>query len=147
LPEKLVRNEKGNRRSSTAVVMGLRPTEGDEGASVQQQLSIEPSPFPFVIPSEAEGSAVPRTSPGNAEFFAPTELSSRPSVAEWRDLRFSLRTLIAYRAQCRERIHPVRRTNCSASILVPKIETLGIWPRAIATSSQRYSRGQFWQSL
>jgi hypothetical protein len=27
---------------------------------------------------EAEGSAVPRTSPGNAEFYAQTELSSRP---------------------------------------------------------------------
>ena len=31
----------------------------------------------FVIPSEAEGSAVPRTSPGNAEYYAQTELSSR----------------------------------------------------------------------
>jgi hypothetical protein len=31
----------------------------------------------FVIPrSEAEGSAVPRTSPGNAEYYAQTELSS-----------------------------------------------------------------------
>src|SRR5271168_926671 len=27
---------------------------------------------------EAEGSAVPRTSPGNAEYYAQTELSSRP---------------------------------------------------------------------
>lgn len=42
---------------------------------------------------------------------------------------------------------PVNRTSCSASILGPRIETLGIWPLAIATSSQRYSRGQFWQSL
>src|SRR6202035_1448567 len=32
----------------------------------------------FVIPSEAEGSAVPRTFPGNAEYYAQTELSSRP---------------------------------------------------------------------
>ena len=32
----------------------------------------------FVIPSEAEGSAVPRTSPGSAEYYAQTELSSRP---------------------------------------------------------------------
>jgi hypothetical protein len=31
----------------------------------------------FVIPSEAEGSAVPRTSLGNAEDHAQTELSSR----------------------------------------------------------------------
>jgi hypothetical protein len=32
----------------------------------------------FVIPSEAEGSAVPRTYPGNAQFYSQTELSSRP---------------------------------------------------------------------
>jgi hypothetical protein len=32
----------------------------------------------FVIPSEAEGSAVPRTSPGNPELYARTDLSSRP---------------------------------------------------------------------
>jgi hypothetical protein len=34
--------------------------------------------LPFVIPSEAEGSAVPRTSPGNAESRPATNLSSRP---------------------------------------------------------------------
>ena len=34
--------------------------------------------LPFVIPSEAEGSAVPRTSRGNAEHYPQTELSSRP---------------------------------------------------------------------
>jgi hypothetical protein len=32
----------------------------------------------FVIPSVAEGSAVPRTFPGNAEFYPQTKLSSRP---------------------------------------------------------------------
>ena len=32
----------------------------------------------FVIPSEAEGSAVPRTFPGNTESRPATELSSRP---------------------------------------------------------------------
>jgi hypothetical protein len=32
----------------------------------------------FVIPSEAEGSAVPRTLPGKVEYYAQTELSSRP---------------------------------------------------------------------
>src|ERR1700733_9673506 len=32
----------------------------------------------FVIPSEAEGSGVLRTSLGNAEYYAQTELSSRP---------------------------------------------------------------------
>jgi hypothetical protein len=38
----------------------------------------------FVIPSEAEGSAVPRTSPGSAEYYTQTKLSSRPgrSVVE-----------------------------------------------------------------
>src|ERR1700733_6517972 len=38
----------------------------------------------FVIPSEAEGSAVPRTFRGNAESYAQKELSSRPerSVVE-----------------------------------------------------------------
>jgi hypothetical protein len=34
--------------------------------------------LPFVIPSEAEGSAVLRTSPGNAESRPATNLSSRP---------------------------------------------------------------------
>jgi hypothetical protein len=60
----------------------------------------------FVIPTEAEGSAVPSvhiTKPG-----------------------------VHFRAS-----QPVNRTNCSASSLGPKIETLGICPRAIATSSQR----------
>jgi len=32
----------------------------------------------FVIPSEAEGSAVSRTSAGNAEYYTQTKLSSRP---------------------------------------------------------------------
>jgi hypothetical protein len=32
----------------------------------------------FVIPSKAEGSAVPRTFRGNAEFYLQTKLSSRP---------------------------------------------------------------------
>jgi hypothetical protein len=36
--------------------------------------------LPFVIPSVAEGSAVPRTIPGNV---------FRQSVAEWSDLRFN----------------------------------------------------------
>jgi hypothetical protein len=35
------------------------------------------TPFPFVIPSEAEGSAVPRTRPGTAEHYTQTKLSSR----------------------------------------------------------------------
>jgi hypothetical protein len=40
--------------------MGLRPN-----ASVQQPRFMKPLPLPFVIPSEAEGSAVPRTFRGN----------------------------------------------------------------------------------
>ena len=32
----------------------------------------------FVIPSEAEGSAVPQTSAGNAEYYTQAKLSSRP---------------------------------------------------------------------
>jgi hypothetical protein len=35
------------------------PSKVMKNVSVQQLLSIEPLPFPFVIPSEAEGSAVP----------------------------------------------------------------------------------------
>jgi hypothetical protein len=85
--------------------------------------------------------------PRDLQFRGPFVEVFFDGVAGWRDLRFSSRTLKAHQAQRRERSHPVKRTNCSASILVPKIETLGIWPRAIATSSQRYSRGQFWQSL
>jgi hypothetical protein len=38
----------------------------------------ENSALSFVIPSEAEGSAVPRASLGKAEFYPQTELSSRP---------------------------------------------------------------------
>jgi hypothetical protein len=34
----------------------------------------------FVIPSEAEGSAFRGTSRGNAEYYAQTELSSRPGA-------------------------------------------------------------------
>src|SRR4051794_24787738 len=43
---------------SSRVVMGLRPTEGDENASVRQLLFTNRYPFLFVIPSEAEESAV-----------------------------------------------------------------------------------------
>jgi hypothetical protein len=49
-----------------------------KNASVQQSLSMDPIALPFVIPSEAEGSAVPRTLRGNAQFYPQTELSSRP---------------------------------------------------------------------
>jgi hypothetical protein len=50
---------------STGVVMGLRPTQGDEkrlGPATTLYLTVALS---FVISTEAEGSAVPRTSLGN----------------------------------------------------------------------------------
>jgi hypothetical protein len=48
-------------------------------ASVQQPLFLNCCRFLFVIPREGEGSAGPRTSPGNAEaeYDAPSEVSSR----------------------------------------------------------------------
>jgi hypothetical protein len=48
-------------------------------------------PSLFVIPSEAEGSAVPRTSPEKAESNPQTKLSSRPerSVVERSAVSFS----------------------------------------------------------
>src|SRR5882757_4807970 len=50
---------------SSRVIMGLRPTRGDEKSlrpATTLYRTVAPS---FVIPSAAEGSAVPRTSPGN----------------------------------------------------------------------------------
>jgi hypothetical protein len=44
----------------------------------------------FVIPSEAEGSAVPRTFPGKADLGAQQNCHLDRSVAQWRDLRFLL---------------------------------------------------------
>jgi hypothetical protein len=64
--------------------MGLRPTQGDEQRPLSSNHFHESFTLPFVIPSAAEGSAVPRTSPGNAESYSATNLSSRPehSVVE-----------------------------------------------------------------
>ncbi len=64
---------------STGVVMGLRSTQGDEKRFGPATTLYGTVALPFVIPSAAEGSTVPRTLPGNV---------FRPSVAEWRDLRF-----------------------------------------------------------
>jgi hypothetical protein len=69
-----------NKFISTGGLMGL-PTQGDEkrlGPATTLYATIALS---FVIPSEAEGSAVPRTFTGNV---------FRQSAAEWRDLRFLL---------------------------------------------------------
>jgi hypothetical protein len=52
-----------------------------KNASVQEPLSMEPAALSFVIPSEGEGSAVPRTLPGNVF-----------ERAWWRDLRFPSRS-------------------------------------------------------
>jgi hypothetical protein len=55
-------------------------------APVQQPLSMEVSPFPFVIPSEAEGSAVLLNQQPRPMEVSPFALSSR---AKPRDLRFA----------------------------------------------------------
>jgi hypothetical protein len=70
--------------------MGLRPTQGDEkrlGPATTLYLTVALS---FVIPSEAEGSAVPRTSLGNVfrqsvPGFPATQHRKQPRV------RFSVR--------------------------------------------------------
>jgi hypothetical protein len=45
--------------------MGLRPTQGDEKRLGPATTLYRTIALSFVIPSEAEGSAVPRTFPGN----------------------------------------------------------------------------------
>ncbi len=45
--------------------MGLRPTQGDENRLLSSNRYHGSVALSFVIPSEAEGSAVPRTSLGN----------------------------------------------------------------------------------
>jgi hypothetical protein len=47
-------------------------THGDEKRLGPATPLYETVTVSFVIPSEAEGSAVPRTSPGSAEFHPPT---------------------------------------------------------------------------
>jgi hypothetical protein len=44
--------------------MGLRPTQGDEKRRPSETTFHRKVTLSFVIPSEAEGSAVPRTFPG-----------------------------------------------------------------------------------
>jgi hypothetical protein len=44
-------------------------------------------------------------------------------------------------------LHAVSCTSSRATSFGPRIDIFGIFPRTIATSSQRCSRGQFWQSL
>jgi hypothetical protein len=59
--------------------MGLRPTQGDEKRLGPTTIFYGTVALSFVIPSEAEGSAVLRTFRGDV---------FRQSEAEWRDLRF-----------------------------------------------------------
>jgi hypothetical protein len=55
---------------STGAAMGLWPTQGDEKRFGPAATLYATIPLSFVIPSEAEGSAVPRTFPGNAEILS-----------------------------------------------------------------------------
>jgi hypothetical protein len=54
------------------VAMGLRPTQGDEKRFGPPTTLYGAVALPFVIPSEAEGSAVPRTSRGNVFLRPPS---------------------------------------------------------------------------
>jgi hypothetical protein len=58
--------------------MGLRPTQGDEERPLSATTFHESFTLPFVIPSAAEGSAVPQNFRGNVESRPTTNLSSRP---------------------------------------------------------------------
>jgi hypothetical protein len=51
--------------------MGLEPTQGDGKRLLSSNRSPWRRPLPIVIPSEAEGSAVLRTIPGNVFSFQP----------------------------------------------------------------------------
>jgi hypothetical protein len=66
---------------SSRVIMCLRPTQGDEKSLRPATTLYRTVALSFVIPSEAEGSAVPRTNPGNAEYDCHRILisSSEPS--------------------------------------------------------------------
>jgi hypothetical protein len=73
--------------------------------------------LPFVIPSEAEGSAVPRSDPGNV--FLTNSLGNENwvlkqtchpdrSVAKWRDLLFIIRGIESEGTSCPPLCHPER---------------------------------------
>jgi hypothetical protein len=57
------------------------PSQGDEKSFGQATTFYGTLSLSFVIPSEAEGSAVPRTLPENAEIHPQTKLSSRPELS------------------------------------------------------------------
>jgi hypothetical protein len=54
--------------------MGLRPTQGDEKRLGPATTLHVIATLSFVIPSEAEGPAVPRTLPGNAEYYTQNKI-------------------------------------------------------------------------
>jgi hypothetical protein len=64
--------------SPTGVVMSLWPAQGDEKRLGPATALYGTVALPFVIPSEAGGSAVPQTSLGNVQHYPQTKLSSRP---------------------------------------------------------------------
>jgi hypothetical protein len=104
----------------TGVVMGLWPTQGDEKRLGPATTLYGTVALSFVIPSEAEGSAVPRTFRGyvfrqsvpgfpatlhwtrprmrlsfkerRMMFANATKLYRKSGVAWWRDLRFHFRS-------------------------------------------------------
>jgi hypothetical protein len=65
-PWRIVSNSRTKFVISTGGVMGLRPIQGNEERLGSVHNFDETTTLSFVIPSEAEGSAVPRTLPGNA---------------------------------------------------------------------------------
>jgi hypothetical protein len=82
--------------------------------------------FPFVIPpapasrrSEAEGSAVPRTFPGEKYGFSPQQ-NCHPdrSVAEWRDPRFSFGSLTTVHSEAdqQDNLEPLRLNGLQSKI-------------------------------
>src|SRR5712672_2455771 len=101
--------------------MGQRPTQGDEKSLRPATTLYRTVALSFVIPSEAEGSAVPRTLRGHVfresapgfpatqlldmatcaafvkesrmKIANATKLNRKSGVAEWRDLQFSFSDL------------------------------------------------------
>src|ERR1700677_2593421 len=119
----------------SATIMGLRPTQGNEklfrlvlllvpnrsviptgakrsGGTCCSSSKVSnlnrSATLPFVIPSEAEGSAVSRTFPGDV--FPLTKQKCHPdrSEAEWRDLLFILQSIESESKRYPPLCHPER---------------------------------------
>jgi hypothetical protein len=93
---------------STGVVMGLRSTRGDEKRLPFSNHFPWSVALPFVIPSAAEGSAVPRTSPGNV--FRP-----KRTRISWKEIRGSVveRSAVSLRLSRRRKAHQFEIVLCS----------------------------------